>query len=56
MKIVLISAIFKMYYVNIFCENSIPVALSIGGGYSHLLADTIDAHANTFRVTSDVYF
>jgi acetoin utilization deacetylase AcuC-like enzyme len=44
------------YVFSTLKANSIPVAVSMGGGYSHLLADIIDAHANTFRVASDVYF
>lgn len=33
-----------------FCKkNNIPVAVSMGGGYSHRLADIVDAHINTFR-------
>jgi acetoin utilization deacetylase AcuC-like enzyme len=44
------------YVFSTLKANSIPVAVSMGGGYSHLLADIIDAHANTFRVASEVYF
>ncbi|MFN3952411.1 MAG: histone deacetylase [Thermaurantimonas sp.] len=33
-----------------FCKrNNIPVAVSMGGGYSRRLADIVDAHINTFR-------
>ena len=37
-------------------KNNIPVAVSMGGGYSERLADIIEAHANTFRVAMDLYF
>jgi len=37
-------------------KNDIPVAVSMGGGYSERLADIIEAHANTFRVAMDLYF
>jgi acetoin utilization deacetylase AcuC-like enzyme len=37
-------------------ENKIPVAISMGGGYSEKLADIIEAHANTFRVAQEIYF
>ena len=30
--------------------RSLPVAVSMGGGYSERLADIVDAHCNTFRV------
>jgi len=36
--------------------NNIPVAVSMGGGYSERISDIIDAHANTFRSAIDVYF
>lgn len=37
-------------------DYKIPVAVSMGGGYSPLMTDIIDAHANTFRVAQDIYF
>ncbi len=37
-------------------KNNIPVAVSMGGGYSERLSDIIEAHANTFRVAMDLYF
>lgn len=33
-------------------SNEIPVAVSMGGGYSERLADIIEAHANTYRVAT----
>ncbi len=40
-----------------FCHrNRIPVAVSMGGGYSHRLADIVEAHANTFRLAQEIYF
>lgn len=37
-------------FVFEFCKkNTIPVAVSMGGGYSQRLADIVDAHVNTFR-------
>jgi len=35
--------------------NNIPVAVSMGGGYSPKISDIVDAHANTFRSALDVY-
>ncbi len=38
------------------CEKrNIPVAVSMGGGYSHRITDIIEAHANTYRVAKDIY-
>jgi len=35
--------------------NNIPVAVSMGGGYSPKISDIVDAHANTFRSALDVF-
>jgi acetoin utilization deacetylase AcuC-like enzyme len=44
-------------YVFELCHlNNVPVAVSMGGGYSKDIADIVDAHANTFRVAKDVFF
>ena len=37
-------------------KNNIPVAVSMGGGYSHRVSDIVEAHANTFRVAQDIFF
>jgi len=37
-------------------RHKVPVAVSMGGGYSHRLTDLIEAHANTFRVAQEVFF
>lgn len=37
-------------------RNRIPVAVSMGGGYSARLADIVEAHANTFRLAQEIYF
>ncbi len=36
-------------------ERNIPVAVSMGGGYSKQLAHIIEAHANTFRVAAQLF-
>ncbi|AEI49939.1 histone deacetylase family protein [Runella slithyformis] len=36
--------------------HHIPVAVSIGGGYSPRIADIVEAHCNTFRVAQRMYF
>lgn len=37
-------------------KNEIPVAVSMGGGYSERLAVIVEAHANTYRLAQDVFF
>jgi acetoin utilization deacetylase AcuC-like enzyme len=37
-------------------ENDIPVAISMGGGYSPNIIDIIEAHANTFRLAQEIWF
>lgn len=34
----------------------IPITVSMGGGYSPKIADVVEAHCNTFRVASSVFF
>ena len=36
--------------------NSIPIQVSMGGGYSELLMNIIEAHSNTFRLAQEIYF
>ncbi len=36
-------------------SNDIPVAVSMGGGYSPKISDIVDAHSNTFREALDLY-
>lgn len=37
-------------------KNNIPVAVSMGGGYSERIAHIVEAHANTYRVAQEVFF
>ncbi|WP_114777442.1 histone deacetylase family protein [Botryobacter ruber] len=37
-------------------KNSLPVAVSMGGGYSKQLAHIVEAHANTFRLAQQLFF
>lgn len=34
----------------------LPIAVSMGGGYSPRLTDIVEAHCNTFRVANDLFF
>jgi acetoin utilization deacetylase AcuC-like enzyme len=36
-------------------RNQIPVAVSMGGGYSKKISDIVEAHANTFRVAAEIF-
>jgi len=37
-------------------KNNIPVQVSMGGGYSPDIRDIVEAHCNTYRVASELYF
>jgi acetoin utilization deacetylase AcuC-like enzyme len=37
-------------------RNRIPVAASMGGGYSDRIAAIVEAHANTYRLAQEIYF
>lgn len=37
-------------------QNRIPVAVSMGGGYSKQIAHIVEAHANTFRLAQQLFF
>ncbi|MAJ98501.1 MAG: histone deacetylase [Flavobacteriales bacterium] len=44
-------------FVLDYCKtNNIPLQVSMGGGYSPILKDIIEAHANTFRLAQEIYF
>jgi acetoin utilization deacetylase AcuC-like enzyme len=37
-------------------QYGIPVALSMGGGYSRQIAHIVEAHANTYRLAQEIFF
>lgn len=37
-------------------ENHIPLAVSMGGGYSEKIALIVEAHANTYRLAQEIFF
>jgi acetoin utilization deacetylase AcuC-like enzyme len=37
-------------------KNKLPVAISMGGGYSESLAIIVEAHANTYRIAQEIFF
>jgi len=40
--------------LNHFYDRNIPLVGSLGGGYSHRLADLVETHANTFRIAANL--
>ena len=42
--------------LNTCRQHKIPVAVTMGGGYSSNIADLVEAHANTFRVADRLFF
>lgn len=37
-------------------KNGLPLAISMGGGYSPRIAHIVEAHANTFRLAQEIFF
>lgn len=37
-------------------QYGLPIAVSMGGGYSRRLIDIVEAHCNTFRLANDLFF
>ena len=37
-------------------QNNLPVVCSMGGGYSEEIKHIVNAHANTYRMASDIFF
>jgi acetoin utilization deacetylase AcuC-like enzyme len=44
------------FVLDLCHKNRLPVAISMGGGYSPRLTDIVEAHCNTFRVAQEVFF
>ena len=44
------------YILKTCKDNSIPVQVSMGGGYSMILKNIIEAHSNTFRLAQEIFF
>ncbi len=44
------------YVLKLCKQHNIPVTISLGGGYSPLIRDIVDAHCNTFRVAQEIFF
>jgi acetoin utilization deacetylase AcuC-like enzyme len=37
-------------------QHQVPVAVSMGGGYSERIAHIVEGHANTFRLAQEIFF
>lgn len=37
-------------------QHQLPVAVSMGGGYSPKIADIVNAHTNTYRLAQEIFF
>jgi acetoin utilization deacetylase AcuC-like enzyme len=44
------------FVLNLCHKNSIPVQVSMGGGYSPDIKDIVDAHCNTYKTAVELYF
>lgn len=44
-----------MMVFEMLSQKNIPVAVSMGGGYSERMRDIVEAHCNTFRVANNIY-
>ena len=44
------------FVLNLCKKNSIPIQVSMGGGYSIFLKEIIDAHSNTFELAQEIFF
>ena len=44
------------YVLEMCKQNKLPVAISMGGGYSESLAIIVEAHANTYRMAQEIFY
>ena len=44
------------FILDICKRDSIPIQVSMGGGYSTVLKNIIEAHSNTFRLAQEIFF
>lgn len=44
------------FTLQLLKSHQIPVAVSMGGGYSPRIGDILECHANTYRVAQDLFF
>lgn len=44
------------FVLSLCKQNRLPVAVSMGGGYSPQIAHIVEAHANTYRLAQEIFF
>ncbi len=44
------------FVLNLAKENNIPLVAAMGGGYSKKISTILEAHANTFRLATEIFF
>ena len=44
------------YVLQTMKRNGLPLAISMGGGYSPKIIDIVEAHCNTYRLAQEIYF
>lgn len=44
------------FVLNTCRQNNIPLAASMGGGYSEKISHIVEAHANTYRLAQEIFF
>ncbi|HMQ08316.1 MAG TPA: histone deacetylase [Saprospiraceae bacterium] len=44
------------FILELCYSENIPLAVSMGGGYSQKVSDVVDAHCNTFRLAKDIFY
>lgn len=44
------------FVLEVCKKNKIPLAVSMGGGYSAKISDIVEAHANTYRLAQELFF
>lgn len=42
--------------LNLCREHKVPLAVSMGGGYSERIAHIVESHANTYRLAQEIFF
>ncbi|MEO1448000.1 MAG: histone deacetylase [Bacteroidota bacterium] len=43
------------YVFRMAADTGTPIAVCMGGGYSHFLRDTVEGHAQTFRIAAEIF-
>lgn len=44
------------FVLSLCKQHQLPLAVSMGGGYSERISDIVEAHANTYRLAQEIFF